>query len=967
MSGESSTLSNGQEHLQLLAALRESEILRELAALLASSLDLNHILRILVKRTTEVCGVARCSAWLLEDTLNVLRPAAYYLDAPYLNSHNVQAADHIWYHTPLPLDNPVVQRLLEGKGMFTLEDLGAEPGMQSFAKTFLVRSVLFVALVREDRTVGMLTLDDPDKIRTFSVEQQQMACAIGQQAAIAIDNARLYQQAQMERKRAEQLIERAQAVNQVALAVNAGEDLTAVLKIAVQHLVHGLKADGGAILLLETDTLRLASTIRLPHNLPSGQMTIALSDLSHCYQAAMTGTPLFVTAEQAKDAKNLWYSELGLNNTMVVPLMVGTRCVGLALVNYHHPNYRPSKGQFAFALDIAAQCALAVDKAHILADAQQAATLATERANMLNAVFHTMTEGISVLNMEGQVVLHNSAAAYFLGQNDYGPDRLAQILKRYPAYTLHGELISVEDFPITRALQGERIRGERLLVKRADSAERFIEVNAEPLLDSTQKQVGVVSAFRDVTQQMRTERRIRQALEAMLHVAVAVSGMTDIKDILRNVLEMTLTTFNCDRGSAHVYDEDQQVFVPLLACGFSPKEEKRWLAEQGPWLTPLVFQAHQEGESQHDQFEIGLLNGHAMIIPTRHYAQLLNAYQDTTLLAAPITSAKRLLGLIMLDCSVTLKQSSRDATSEQSQQRQMREFTVWDMAIIEGIMQLAGLAIEQVRWQEEAANARTNEAAMREANALKDEFLAITAHEFRTPLTLILANSQIALRAFRRKTNQLSDQVPELSEMLRPAVENLSNIVTQTHHLTDIVNSFLEVTQINRGQLGLNLAEVDLAAIAEQVVTNHAQTSADHQISCSIESGQYPYLVQGDSARLWQVLTNLVQNAIKYSPLGGPITVCLRQLSNVQKKAIIEVCVADKGIGVPKEAQLRLFERFYRAPNTTGSKARGIGLGLYLVAELLHMHGGTICVESSGVPGEGSRFIFTLPIIERET
>src|SRR2546425_6868631 len=311
-------------------------ILRELAALLASSLDLNHILRILVKRTTEVCEVARCAVWLLDDDLNVLRPAAYYLDPRDLSNSSVEVADHIWYHTPLPLDDPMMQRLLAGKGLYTLKDLRAAPTLRTIAEKFLVRSVLLVALVREGRTVGMLTLDDPDKIRSFSAEQQQMACAIGQQAAIAIDNARLYQQAQMERKRAEQLIERAQAVNQVALAVNADEDLTAVLKIAVQHLVHGLKADGGAILLLETDTLRLASTIRLPHNLPSGQITIALSDLSHCYQAAMTGTPLFVTAEQAKDAKNLWYSELGLNNTMVVPLMVGTRCVGLALVNYHH-------------------------------------------------------------------------------------------------------------------------------------------------------------------------------------------------------------------------------------------------------------------------------------------------------------------------------------------------------------------------------------------------------------------------------------------------------------------------------------------------------------------------------------------------------------------------------------------------------------------------------------------------------
>ena len=965
MSGENSTFTDDQEHLRLLAALRESEILRELAALLASSLDLNHILRILVKRTTEVCEVARCAVWLLDDDLNVLRPAAYHLDPRDLNGSSVEAADHIWYHTPLTLEDPAIRRLLEGKGLFTLEDLRVVPTMRAIAEKFLVRSVLLVALVREGRTVGMMTLDDPGRFRTFSGEQQQLARAIGQQAAIAIDNARLYQQAQMERRRAEQLIERAQAVNQVALAVNSGEDLTAVLKIAIYHLVQGLKADGGAIVLLEADTLRLASTTRLQQQMPKVQTIIALSDLPHCYQAAITGTPLFVTKEQAKDAENLWYSELGLDNTMIVPLMVGTRCVGLALVNYHNPHYRPSKGQYAFALDIAAQCALAVDKAHILADAQKAAALATERANTLDAVFHAMTEGISVFNLDGQVVMRNNAAEYFLGENEYSKDRLSQILKRHPAYTVRGQVISAEDFPITRALRGERIRGERLLVRRADGAERFVEINVEPLLDSMGRQVGVVSGYRDVTQQMRAEQRIRQALETMLHVAVAVSGMTDIKDILRNVLEMTLTSFNCDRGSVHVYDEDQQTFVPLLACGFSAEAEKQWLTEQRQWHS--FFHTDQEGEDQYDRFETALMDGHATIINTKQYPQLLTTYNDTTLLAAPIASANRLLGLMMLDCTTTSKRFDAAAAGEHTHQRLLHEFTIWDMAVIEGVAQLAGLAIEQARWQEEATTARTSEAAMREANALKDEFLAITAHEFRTPLTIILAHSQFALRALQRKTNKLTEQVPELNEVLRPIVENLSTIVEQTHQLTNIVNSFLEVTQINRGQLGLKLEEVDLAEIVTQFVSSYGKTSADYHISCCIEPNERPYLVMGDGARLLQVMTNLVQNAIKYSPLGGPITVQLRQRETEEGKATIEICVEDKGIGVPKDAQPRLFERFYRAPNTHGSKARGIGLGLYLVAELLHMHGGTIRVESSGVPGEGSRFIFTLPVLERET
>ncbi|MFL5627086.1 MAG: sensor histidine kinase, partial [Ktedonobacteraceae bacterium] len=232
-------------------------------------------------------------------------------------------------------------------------------------------------------------------------------------------------------------------------------------------------------------------------------------------------------------------------------------------------------------------------------------------------------------------------------------------------------------------------------------------------------------------------------------------------------------------------------------------------------------------------------------------------------------------------------------------------------------------------------------------------------HEFRSPLTVILAHTQMALRVLRR----MSDQ--KLSAGL---IDSLTSIEAQTHQLTNIVNTFLEVTQLNSGQLVIKSEAIDVAEIARQVVASHSATSAQHEISCEIASSEEPYLVKGDNSRLAQILANLLQNAIKYSPLGGPITVTLRQYENddSNQKRTIEVRVADKGIGIPQESLPRLFERFYRVQNMQASKTKGIGLGLYVVAELLHMQGGTIRAESSGVMGEGSCFIFTLPALESD-
>src|SRR5947199_10849017 len=111
MSVDQPASTNIQEHQRLLAALRESEILRELAELLTSSIDLKHILQVLVKRTTEVCQVERCAVWLLNDARNLLRPATYHLTSQQLNSQIIMAADHMWNLSSLPFADPVIQRL----------------------------------------------------------------------------------------------------------------------------------------------------------------------------------------------------------------------------------------------------------------------------------------------------------------------------------------------------------------------------------------------------------------------------------------------------------------------------------------------------------------------------------------------------------------------------------------------------------------------------------------------------------------------------------------------------------------------------------------------------------------------------------------------------------------------------------------------------------------------------------------
>ena len=958
MPSDSSLFTSEQERLRLQQALRESEILRELSELLASSLDLTHILQILVKRTTEVCEVERCAVWLFEETRNTFIPKTYFLSAHDLNPDVVKVGDHIWYHSSLPLQNSFVQRLII-EGVLVIDDMHADTSMKEFAEKFLVHSILFITLRREGRVVGIMSLDNPGKAEPFSAERQQLVRAIGQQAAVAIDNARLYRQAQNESKRAERLIKRAQSIYEVAIAVNSNEDLSTVLGIATRHLVTGLEADGGTVVLLDNGALLLAST--------TNQQVITtlsppLTDLPHCEETLREETPRFFPQEQVIGIEKEWYQQLGLCNTLVIPLIAGARngskrkkkspllleekhCVGFAFVNYNRVTRALAKGHLAFAQDIAAQCALAIEKNQLLTNANQVAKVAIERANTLDAVFNAMTEGVIVLDQKGQVIVNNQTASRFLGVSLYSKDHLTEFLGRYPTYTQYGQPIAYEDFPLTRALHGEHIRGERFVTRRADNTERTVEVNIEPLYDDESHRIGIVSAFRDITEQVRVEQRVRGALNVMLNAAEALTGVSDITEMTRHVLTMTLSALNCERGFIHLYDEERHIFTPLLSIGFSKDANAYWNTEQLYWLAPDMPHTREPYAS--------LVAGHTTLIPPEYRASHEEAARADTVLVAPLMHNKRLLGVMVLDRALSPKEDTEPSTSQSRYAR--HEFTVWDVTVVEGIAQFAGLAIEQARWQSEATLARINEAEMRESNALKDEFLSITAHEFRSPLTIIQIQNQMMERILQR--------VPDMPKRER-LQESIAGIEEQTHQLTNIVNTFLEVTRLNKGQITLEQERIDLSTLLKQEVAMHSTTTALHSIT--MKSSDQSLYVMGDRARLQQIFGNLLQNAIKYSPQGGPITVSLEQCKGKSKEALLEVRVTDKGIGVPEDAQPHLFERFYRAPNVDGSQTKGVGLGLYMVAEFLHLHNGTVQVESSGAYGEGSCFVVTLPLLKSD-
>jgi signal transduction histidine kinase len=146
-----------------------------------------------------------------------------------------------------------------------------------------------------------------------------------------------------------------------------------------------------------------------------------------------------------------------------------------------------------------------------------------------------------------------------------------------------------------------------------------------------------------------------------------------------------------------------------------------------------------------------------------------------------------------------------------------------------------------------------------------------------------------------------------------------------------------------------------LNALAHRLVEEAQPTAAQHTITFS--GADQPMMLLGDDLRLEQVVQNLIQNAIKYSPGGGTVTVQVERLAGLGC-----VRVSDQGIGIPAAAVPQLFRRFYRAPNADSQHINGMGIGLYVVKEIVQLHGGTVDVTSQ--EGQGSTFTICLPLLE---
>lgn len=230
----------------------------------------------------------------------------------------------------------------------------------------------------------------------------------------------------------------------------------------------------------------------------------------------------------------------------------------------------------------------------------------------------------------------------------------------------------------------------------------------------------------------------------------------------------------------------------------------------------------------------------------------------------------------------------------------------------------------------------------RELKEQERNFLSVVAHQVRTPLT-----------AVRWTLEELTK--PSMREEDRSQLAQMGGMASQK--LNSIIDTFNQLAKLQDGQLEFRYQPLEITDFVEQVVADAELVARQYGVVLHLEKPNQPLEVKADPTKLEVVLSNLINNGIKYNHKGGVVSVRIRPLANSRA---IECTVEDTGIGLSPEEKEHVFTKYFRAEGAKRINPTGVGIGLHITREILHQHGGKIWIDST--PGKGSAFHFTLPL-----
>jgi len=437
------------------------------------------------------------------------------------------------------------------------------------------------------------------------------------------------------------------------------------------------------------------------------------------------------------------------------------------------------------------------------------------------------------------------------------------------------------------------------------------------------------SELRELQEAMRrlyeAARHRGDEMGTLYHIANTVTSSLDLDTCLEKVIQELKTLLDVEDGSILLLDREKQqlYFKTTLTGDVSKLAQFRlklgegiagWVAKEGRPL--LINDARQD-----PRFFSGIDQS--------------TGFSTRSILAVPLVSPKGVLGVLEL-----LNKRNGD-------------FADSDLQLMTSVAASVSIAVENAQLYSQLLAA--NE-ALRQANDAKTAFVSAVAHELRTPMTAIRGYLDLLLA---QVSGPLTGQQVEFLDVIRNNADRLSILVAD----------LLDVARIEAGHLRFEPEPVSPLAIINEVVNSLRGQAEAKGLRIRIDADPALPVIQADHNRLAQVMTNLVSNAIKYTPDGGCVTIEANLLSteptNDGPARWLRISVCDNGIGIAPEDLPRLCEKFFRSDDPRVRAITGTGLGLSIAKGIIEMHGGKLSIESQ--LDAGSRFSFTLPVDQPKT
>ncbi len=468
--------------------------------------------------------------------------------------------------------------------------------------------------------------------------------------------------------------------------------------------------------------------------------------------------------------------------------------------------------------------------------------------------------------------------------------------------------------PVTKVIREGRIVGlanHTVLIGR-NGRETPIDDSGAPIRDEAGSITGVILVFRDITER----KRIEDDQVFLIQASATLAESLDHDGTLNNLAHLVVPRFG-DNCVIDILTDDGLSLRRVAVASVDPVQEAQLQELKAHFpADPKRVAGHQVLITRKpmliaDQVEDFIENS----TDGNEHKKAAKQLAAKSILYLPLVAHERSIGVIIL-----------------AMVNSGRTYTQSDIALINELAYRAAIAVDnsQLLWQAQ------------QAVGIRDEFLSVAAHELKTPVTSLRGFAQTIIRQLKRDGN------------LDPAKVGraLEAIDQQSTRLAVLLGQLLDISRIQSGNLALDLETADIVSLVAEVVNRAQINTSLHTLHLD---GAKTLLAQIDPIRLEQVITNLIDNAIKYSPDGGPIEIEITRPT----RRTASIAVTDRGIGIPEERREHIFDRFYQAHRE--SNFGGMGLGLYISRQIVEMHQGTLKVE---FPEEGgTRFVVTVPTV----